>query len=204
MNPKKVKKLVRRFSREPRLSFLAEKRFDFDNVIEPIVEVLKSGHLDMLEGKMHAEFEKQFADWIGSKHAVFVNSGTAALFVALRAADIGPGDEVIVPPFSFIATATAVLHNNAKPVFADVEPRTYNLDPQKAIEKITDKTKAIIPVHLAGMPADMGPLVDVCDEKGIFLLEDACQAHGATYNKKQVGTIGNAGAFSFFPSKNMT
>ena len=203
MNPKKVKKLLRRFEKEEKLNFFCENRYDYAETAEIVMQALRSGHLDMLEGNLYAEFEKQFAEWLGVKHAIFTNSGTAALFVALRAADIGPGDEVIVPPFSFIATATAVLHNNALPVFADIDPKTYNLDPHKAIEKITEKTKAIIPVHLGGMPADLDPLMEVCKEKDIFVLEDACQSHGALYKGKQVGTIGDTGAFSFFPSKNM-
>ena len=172
--------------------------------LDEVIKVLKSKHLDILDGIAHKEFEKEFANWVGSKHAIFVSSGTAALFCALRAANIGPGDEVIVPPFTFIASATCVLHTNAIPIFADIELKTYNMDPEDAIKKITDKTKAIIPVHLAGMPQDIGPLKEVCEEKQIFLLEDACQAHGAKYNGKMVGTIGNAGCFSFYPSKNMT
>ncbi|MHA1370498.1 MAG: DegT/DnrJ/EryC1/StrS family aminotransferase, partial [Promethearchaeota archaeon] len=204
MDGKKVQKLIKKFKKEPTLNFLCEKRFEFGATLEEIIRVLRSKRLDILDGVYHREFEKQFAEWLGVRHAIFCNSGTAALFCALRAADIGPGDEVIVPPFTFIATASSVLHNNAIPIFADIELKTYNMDPEDAIKKITDKTKAIIPVHLAGMPQDIGPLKDVCEERGIFLLEDACQAHGAKYNGKFVGTIGNAGCFSFFPSKNMT
>ena len=204
MDQKEIEKLIKKFSKEPSLSFLAEKRFDFEPTLEELIKVLRSKHLDMLDGLTTKEFEKQFAEWMGVKNAIFVNSGTAALFCALRAADIGPGDEVIIPPFTFMATASSVLHTNAIPIFADIELKTYNMDPNDAIKKITDKTKAIIPVHLAGMPQDIGPLVDICKEKNIFLLEDACQAHGAKYNGKMVGTIGNAGCFSFFPSKNMT
>ncbi|MHA1892356.1 MAG: DegT/DnrJ/EryC1/StrS family aminotransferase [Promethearchaeota archaeon] len=204
MEEKKVSKLLKKFEKKKSLNFLCENRFDFEPTLEEIIKVLRSKHLDILDGMAHKEFEKQFAEWIGAKHAIFVNSGTAALFCALRAANVGPGDEVIIPPFTFMATASCVLHNNAIPVFADIETVTYNMDPNDAIKKITDKTKAIIPVHLAGMPQDIGPLRDVCEEKGIFLLEDACQSHGAKYNGKMVGTIGDAGCFSFFPSKNMT
>ncbi|MHA1681874.1 MAG: DegT/DnrJ/EryC1/StrS family aminotransferase [Promethearchaeota archaeon] len=204
MEEKKVNKLIKKFSKEERLNFLGENRFDFVSTLEEVIKVLKSKRLDILEGMAHKEFEKLFAEWVGAKEAIFVNSGTAALFCALRAADVGPGDEVIIPPFTFMATANCVLQNNAIPVFADIETTTYNMDPNDAIAKITDKTKAIIPVHLGGMPQDIGPLQDVCKDKGIFLLEDACQSHGAKYNGKMVGTLGDAGCFSFFPSKNMT
>lgn len=205
MDKKEQDKLVKKFA-EPRsrLNFLAENRYEFTPTLEEIIKVLKSKQLDILNGIAHKEFEKQFAEWMGVKHAIFVNSGTAALFAVLRAADIGPGDEVIVPPYTFMATASSVLHTNAIPIFADIELKTYNLDPNEAIKKITPKTKAIIPVHLAGMPADIEPLVEVCKEKHILLLEDACQAHGAKYKGKYVGTIGDAGCFSFYPSKNMT
>ncbi|HME51672.1 MAG TPA: DegT/DnrJ/EryC1/StrS family aminotransferase [Candidatus Lokiarchaeia archaeon] len=204
MDQNEINKLLKKFQKEETLSFLNEDTIEFEPTIEEIIKVLRSKRIDILDGTAHKEFEKQFAEWLSCKHAIFVSSGTAALFCALRAKDIGPGDEVIVPPFTFMATASCVLHTNAMPVFADIEMKTYNLDPNDAIAKITDKTKAIIPVHLAGMPADIGPLVDVCKEKNIFLLEDACQSHGAKYNGKYVGTIGDAGCFSFFPSKNMT
>nr|MDO8086647.1 DegT/DnrJ/EryC1/StrS family aminotransferase [Candidatus Sigynarchaeum springense]MDO8115738.1 DegT/DnrJ/EryC1/StrS family aminotransferase [Candidatus Sigynarchaeota archaeon] len=204
MDPKEIDKLIKKFSKDESLNFLNEERFEFEATLEEIIKVLKSKRLDILDGLAHKEFEKQFAEWIGVKHAIFVNSGTAALFCALRAKNIGPGDEVIIPPFTFMATASSVLHTNAMPIFADIELKTYNMDPNDAIKKITPKTKAIIPVHLAGMPADIGPLVEVCKEKGIFLLEDACQSHGAKYKGKMVGAIGDAGCFSFFPSKNMT
>ncbi len=204
MDPKDVEKLIKKFIKDESYTFINEASLEFEPTLEEIIKVLKTKHLDILDGIAHKEFEKQFAEWTGVKHAIFVNSGTAALFCAMRAKDIGPGDEVIVPPFTFMATASSVLHTNAMPIFADIELKTYNLDPNDAIKKITPKTKAIIPVHLAGMPADMDPLVEVCKEKGIFLLEDACQAHGAKYKGKMVGAIGDAGCFSFFPSKNMT
>lgn len=204
MDTTEISKLVKKFEKDEKLNFLCEERFEFEATLEEIVKVLRSKRLDMLDGMAHKEFEKQFAEWLGAKHAIFVNSGTAALFCALRARGIGPGDEVIIPPFSFMATASSVLHTNAKPIFADIEFTTYNMDPAEAIKKITPKTKAIIPVHLAGMPQDIGPLKEECEKRGIFLLEDACQAHGGKYNGKYLGTIGDAGCFSFFPSKNMT
>ncbi|MBD3186745.1 aminotransferase class V-fold PLP-dependent enzyme [Candidatus Bathyarchaeota archaeon] len=204
MEEKKIKKLIKKFKRERKLNFLHEDKFDFETCLEEIIKVLRTGRLDILEGMAHREFEQQFAEWIGAKEAVFVNSGTAALFCVLRASGIGPGDEVIIPPFTFMATASCILHTNAIPRFADIETVTYNMDPEDAISKINSKTKAIIPVHLGGMPQDIGPLKDACEDRGILLLEDACQAHGAKYNGKMVGTIGDAGTFSFFPSKNMT
>ncbi len=203
MDQSQVDKLVKKFSKEKKLNFLAEKRVDIRE-LEMLTQVIKTNQLSCLEGNLVKTFEKEFAELMGVKHAIAVNSGTAALFVPLRAWGIKPGDEVIVPPFTFMATASSVLHNNAIPIFADIEFKTYNLDPHDAIKKITPKTKAIVPVHLAGMPADLGPLIDVCKDQHIMLLEDACQAHMAKYNGKYVGTIGDAGAFSFYPSKNMT
>jgi perosamine synthetase len=150
------------------------------------------------------EFEKEFAQYIGVKYAVAVNSGTAALHIAIASLDIGPGDEVIVPPFTFIATASSILHNNAIPIFADIDDKTFNIDAESVRQKITDRTKAIVPVHLAGITADMGALLDVAKDYNIYIIEDACQAHGAKYMGKKVGSIGDIGAFSFYPSKNMT
>lgn len=203
MDQAKMDKLIKKFTKEKKLNFLAENRVDIRE-LEMLAQVIKSNQLSCLDGNLVRTFENEFAQLLGVKHAIAVNSGTAALFVAMRAWGIKPGDEVIVPPFTFMASASSVLHNNAIPVFADIEVKTYNMDPEDAIKKITDKTKAIMPVHLAGMPADMGPLIDVCKEKNIMLLEDACQAHMAKFNGKYVGTVGDAGAFSFYPSKNMT
>ncbi|MFX0099070.1 MAG: DegT/DnrJ/EryC1/StrS family aminotransferase [Candidatus Hodarchaeota archaeon] len=204
MDEKAKKKLIKKFVKPKSYTFNEEPNVDFVTTLEEIITVLRSNCFSILDGLATKEFEMQFSEWLGVKHSIFVNSGTAALFCALRAADVGPGDEVIVPPFTFMATASAVLHTNAIPIFADIEMKTFNLDPEEAIKKITDKTKAIIPVHLAGMPQDIGPLIDICKEKNIFLLEDACQAHGAKYKGEYVGCIGDAGCFSFFPSKNMT
>jgi dTDP-4-amino-4,6-dideoxygalactose transaminase len=169
-----------------------------------VMEVLDSKMLTLLAGNIVNEFEKEFARYIGVKHAIGVNSGTAALHMSVASLDIGPGDEVIVSPFTFIATASSVLHHNAIPIFADIDNKTYNLDPESVKEKITDRTKAIIPVHLAGITADMDPLIEIAKENNIFIIEDACQSHGATYNGKKVGSIGDLGTFSFYPSKNMT
>ncbi len=169
-----------------------------------VMKVLNSKMLTLLAGDVVKKFEKEFAEYIGVKHAIGVNSGTAALHIAIASLDIGPGDEVIVPPFTFIATASSILHNNAIPIFADIDNKSYTLDPESVKKKITEKTKAIIPVHLAGITADMGQLLDIAKENNLYIIEDACQSHGAKYNGKKVGSIGDFGAFSFYPSKNMT
>ncbi len=169
-----------------------------------VIKVMESQMLTLLAGDVVAKFEKEFAKYIGVKTAIAVNSGTAALHIAIASLDIGPGDEVIVPPFTFIATASSVIHNNAIPIFADIDNKSYTLDPESVKEKITDKTKAIMPVHLAGITADMGPLLDIAKDNNICIIEDACQSHGAKYSGKKVGSIGDLGTFSFYPSKNMT
>lgn len=171
--------------------------------IEAVVEVLKSKRLSLLSGKRVKKFEKEFASYIGTKDAIAVNSGTAALHVALSALGVGPGDEVIVPPFTFIATASAVLHQNAIPIFADIDPQTYCINPEEMEKAITPKTKGVIPVHLFGHPADMDWISEIAAKHNLFVIEDACQAHGAEYKGKRVGSIGNFGCFSFFESKNM-
>lgn len=171
--------------------------------IEAVVEVLKSKRLTQISGNKVREFERKFADYLGVKYAVAVNSGTAALHVSLASLDLGPGNEVIVPPFTFIATATSVLHQNAIPIFVDINPKTYCIDPEAVRGAITKKTKAIIPVHLFGHPADMEPLMEIAEKNDLYIIEDACQAHGATYKGKKVGSLGQFGCFSFFESKNM-
>lgn len=172
--------------------------------INEVIKVMKSQMLTSLAGDMVEHFEKEFAQYLGVKHAIAVNSGTAALHVALASLDIGPGDEVITSPFTFIASASSILQNNAIPVFADIDERTFTLDPPSVEQQITDKTKAIIPVHLAGISADMDPLLEIAEKYNLQIIEDACQSHGSKYKGKMVGTIGNIGTFSFYPSKNMT
>jgi perosamine synthetase len=164
---------------------------------------VKSGNLTSLSNPIVEEFEQKFAKWCGTKYAIAVNSGTAALHVALAALDIGPGDEVIVPPYTFIATASAVLQQNAVPVFADIDPATLNIDPARIEEKITPRTKAIIPVHLFGLPAEMDEINRIGRRHKLHVIEDACQAHGATYRGKKVGTLGKLACFSFQESKNV-
>ena len=150
------------------------------------------------------EFNSRFADLQNAKYSISVHSGTSALWVALKAAGVKAGDEVIIPAYTFIATATAVILANAVPVFADIDLNSGNIDPVKVDLLITKKTKAIIPVHIAGNPADMRGLTNISEEHGIPIIEDAAQAHGAEYNGTKVGAIGLGGIFSFQTSKNMT
>jgi dTDP-4-amino-4,6-dideoxygalactose transaminase len=148
-------------------------------------------------------FEAKFAAYLGVMNCVAVNSGTAALHLALQALGIGPGDEVITVPNTFIATAEAISAVGAKPVFVDVDPVSYTMDPARAERAITAKTRALLPVHLYGQPADMDALLEIAHGRNLAVLEDACQAHGAEYKGKKAGTLGAAGCFSFYPSKNL-
>jgi dTDP-4-amino-4,6-dideoxygalactose transaminase len=148
-------------------------------------------------------FEEEFAAWCGAKHGVGCNSGTSALHLALHCLDVGPGDEVITVPMTFIATAWAIYYVGAKPVFVDIDPVRRTLDPALLERAITPRTKAIIPVHLYGMPADMDPILEIANRHGIPVIEDAAQAHGASYKGKRVGTLARAACFSFYPGKNL-
>ena len=155
-------------------------------------------------GESVYKFEDEFARFCGTKYGISTGSGTAALQIALQAFGVSSQDVVLTTPFSFFATANAVLHAGGRPDFADVDGAGFNLNPHEVRESISKKTKAILPVHLYGHPCDMDELVDLREEKGVALIEDACQAHGAEYKGKRVGSIGDAGCFSFYPSKNMT
>jgi perosamine synthetase len=166
-----------------------------------VVSVLESGQL--AQGSRVAEFEQAFAAYIGVGHVIAVSSGTAALHTALLAHGIGPGDEVITSPFTFIASANAILYTGAKPVFADIDPATYNLDPTKVAARITPRTRALLPVHLYGQPCDMDALMVLARKHHLVIIEDACQAHGASFRGRKVGSFGT-GCFSFYPTKNMT
>ena len=148
-------------------------------------------------------FEQEAAAFLGVKHAVTVASGTDALHLALVAAGIGPGDEVITTPFTFIATAEAIRYVGATPVFVDIDPRTFNIDPEKIAAAVSPSTRAVLPVHLFGQPADMAAITDICDRHGLLLIEDCAQSFGATVGKRMTGAIGSLGCFSFFPSKNL-
>jgi perosamine synthetase len=168
---------------------------------EAVAEALRTGQL--AQGERVAAFERRFAQMHGVREAVAVSSGTAALHLALLAHGVGPGDEVITTPFSFAATGNTILLVGAKPVFVDIEPDTYNIDPVQVEAAITPTTRAIMPVHLYGNPADMGRLMALADAHGLAMIEDACQAHIAAINDKPVGSFGT-GCFSFYPTKNMT
>jgi dTDP-4-amino-4,6-dideoxygalactose transaminase len=174
--------------------------------IAAVTKILETGMLTHKSGAgtYTRKFEEVFAEFVGAKHAIAVNSGTAALHAALLALDVKPGDEVIAPPFSFIATTNMILLCGAKPVFVDIALDDFNLDPDKVKAAITPKTKAILPVHLYGHPTEMTPLLELAQKHDLGIVEDACQAHGAEYRGKQVGTIGDIGCFSLYPSKVIT
>ncbi|MBS7606842.1 DegT/DnrJ/EryC1/StrS family aminotransferase [Candidatus Bathyarchaeota archaeon] len=165
--------------------------------------VLESG-LWGVGGQRKREFEERFAAYQHAKYGVAVTSGTAALEISLRSLGIGCGDEVILPPYTFMATMIAILYVNAIPVFADIEPETYTIDPKSVEEVISERTKAILPVHIAGRPADMDALLSIARRSNLYVVEDACQAWGAEWRGRRVGAIGNMGAFSFQSSKNIT
>jgi perosamine synthetase len=166
-----------------------------------VLQVLDSGQL--AQGPRVKEFEERFAAWSGRKYAVATTSGTTALHVAMLANGIGPDDEVITTPFSFIASANAVLYCGARPAFADIEPEYFMLDPAKLEQALTPRTKAIAPVHLFGQAADMGAIAEFAKAHNLAIIEDACQSHGAAYAGQMVGSWGTA-CYSFYPTKNMT
>jgi len=170
-------------------------------VNEAIAKVLRE--TDFILGHAVEAFEREFAAFCEAKHAVGVDSGTSALELALRAFHIGPGNEVVTVANSFIATALAISHVGATPVLVDVDPQTCTMDPKALLNVITPRTKAIVPVHLYGHPADMDPIMEIARKYGLVVVEDACQAHGARYKGKRVGSLGHAAAFSFYPGKNL-
>ena len=177
--------------------------FDEDT-IAAVTEPLRTGKVNYWTGPFGTSFQDAFAAWCGAKYAVAVNSGTSALQVALAAAEVGAGDEVITQAETFIASAMCALQQNAQPVFADVDPRTHTLDPAAFRAAITDRTRAVIPVHLYGHPADMDAIREIADERGIKVIEDCAQAHGAIYKGQMVGSIGDVAAFSFCQDKIFT
>ena len=170
---------------------------------EALLDVLHSGSWWSVYGKHGKAFEQEFAEYQEAKFATNCTNGTAALVVALRALGIGCGDEVIVPPYTFVATAGCVVEVGAIPVFSDIDINTSNLDPEKIEEAITPRTSAIIPAHIAGRPCDMDRILEIARKRGIYVIEDAAQAHGATWRDKKVGALGDIGAFSFQASKNL-
>ncbi|MGB8780514.1 MAG: DegT/DnrJ/EryC1/StrS family aminotransferase [Candidatus Bathyarchaeia archaeon] len=187
---------------EKKMNVPLSKVYMDDAIKKTVLEVLDSGWY-ILREKVK-EFEDKFAEFCGVKNAVCASSGTAAIFLSLLALDIKAGDEVVVPSFSFIASAAPVVQVGAKPVFVDVEARTYTADPERIREAVTKRTKAIFPVHLFGHPANMDAILEIAEENDLYVIEDACQAHGAEYKGRKVGGIGHVACFSFYPSKNMT
>lgn len=173
-----------------------------DADIKAVLSVLKTPHLSL--GPKIDEFEEHVSRYVGTKYAVAVNSGTSGLHLSVLAAGIKEGDEVITTPFSFIASANCVLYLGAKPVFVDIDPHTLNLDAKKIEEKITEKTKAILPVHVFGVPCDMEEINRLAHKYGLRVIEDACEAIGARYKGRKVGTFGLAGVFAFYPNKQLT
>jgi dTDP-4-amino-4,6-dideoxygalactose transaminase len=170
--------------------------------IDPaVLGVLES--TQFILGKEVAAFEEEFAAYCGVRHAIGVNSGTSALHLALLAAGIGPGDEVITVPFTFVATVAAIHYAGARPVFVDIDPATFTMDAGRLEQAITERTKAILPVHLYGQAADMDPILEIAGRHGVPVIEDAAQAHGAEYKGRRAGSMGRLGCFSFYPGKNL-
>lgn len=173
-------------------------REDINNSIQEVLQ-----NASFVLGEQVTLFEENFAKYCGTKFCVSVASGTEALFLALKVLEINNGDEVITVPNTFIATVDAISRTGAKPIFVDINKNTYTIDISKIEEKITRNTKAIIPVHLYGQPADMDAIMDLAKKYNLYVIEDACQAHGAIYKKKKAGAIGDIGCFSFYPAKNL-
>ncbi len=170
--------------------------------IDAVVAVLRTPHLSL--GPKVPEFEKAFANYLGVRHAVAVNSGTSALHVVVRALGLGPGDEMITSPFSFVASANCALFERARTVFVDIDEATWNLDVAKLEAAVTDRTRLLLPVHIFGRPMPMDRVLQVAEARGIPVVEDACEALGATYQGRKVGTFGRAATFAFYPNKQMT
>lgn len=185
----------------PFVDLKAQYRSIREEVNAAIQGVLDSAQFTL--GSEVAAFEREFAEHCGAAHGVGVNTGTSALHLALLAAGVGPGDEVITVPFTFVATASSIHYTGARPVFVDIDPVSFTMDPAALEAAITPRTKAIIPVHLYGQPADMDPILDVARRHGLVVIEDACQAHGAEYHGRRAGRLGHMGCFSFYPGKNL-
>ncbi|WP_456481001.1 DegT/DnrJ/EryC1/StrS family aminotransferase, partial [Oceanithermus sp.] len=165
--------------------------------VQAVAEVVRSGRLAL--GPKTVAFEQLTADYVGVKHAVAVSSGTAALHLIVRALGIGPGDEVLVPSFTFAASVNAILYERATPVFVDIEPETYNLDPEDLERKITKRTKAIMAVDIFGHPAEWDEILRIADKYGLKVIDDSCEALGAEYKGRKIGQFGDAAAFAFYP-----
>lgn len=174
-----------------------------DREKQRLMQALESGRWGKLDGKLNEEFEQKFAAYVGARHGITMVNGSVTLRLALWAAGVREGDEVIVPPYTFIATATAVLEANATPVFVDIEPDTYNLDPTLIEKAITPRTRVIMPVHLGGLCAEMDRINAVAKKHGLTVIEDAAHAHGAEWKGRKAGSLGDMGSFSFQSSKNL-
>ncbi len=172
-----------------------------DEVMAAVAHVLETGQYVL--GDEVATFEKEFASYVDARHAIALNTGTSGLHLGLLAAGVGPGDEVITVPFTFVATAAAIRYTGAVPVFVDINLDSYTMDPEQIVKAITPRTKAICPVHLYGQAADLDPILEIAKRHGLKVIEDACQAHGTEYKGRRVGAIGDVGAFSFYPGKNL-
>ena len=172
-----------------------------DEILAAVGHVLETGQFVL--GEEVSAFEKEFGSYVDAKHAIALNTGTSGLHLALLAAGIGPGDEVITVPFTFVATAAAIRYTGATPVFVDIDLDSYTMDPALVEKAITPRTKAICPVHLYGQSADLDPILAIAKQRGLKVIEDACQAHGTEYKGRRVGAIGDVGAFSFYPGKNL-
>jgi dTDP-4-amino-4,6-dideoxygalactose transaminase len=188
-------------ARIPILDLSDETRDLWDELSTAILDVVRSGRFIM--GPDVRAFETEVAGYLGARHAIGVNSGTDALVIALRALGVGPGDEVVTTPFSFFATAESISAVGATPVFVDIDPETFNIDPGEIEAAIGPRTKAVLPVHLFGRPAEIDAIVDLANEHGLAVVEDCAQSFGATVRGRKTGTFGAAGAFSFFPTKNL-
>jgi dTDP-4-amino-4,6-dideoxygalactose transaminase len=185
----------------PYLDLKAQYRSIKSEIDEAIARVLES--CQFVLGPEVAAFENEFAAYCATTDCIAVNSGTSALHLALLAAGVGPGDEIITVPFTFVASVATILYTGAKPVLVDIEPRTFNMNPAAIQAAISPRTKAIMPVHLYGHPADMDFIMDVARKLGLIVIEDAAQAHGARYKGRPVGSIGDIACFSFYPAKNL-
>ena len=180
-----------------RAQYLSIKR-DVDAAMARVMETGQFVLGEEVEG-----FEREFAAYSGASHGIALNSGTSALHLALMAAGVTKDDEVITVPFTFVATVAAIGYIGARTVFVDVDPKTFTMDPARLERAVTSRTKAIVPVHLYGQPADMGPILEIAKRHGVRVIEDACQAHGAAYNGRPVGSLGDAACYSFYPGKNL-
>ena len=185
----------------PFVDFKRENEEIGEEMLQIIQRVLKSGCFIL--GEETKQFEYEFSKYIGAKFGIGVNSGSDALYLAVKSLGISTGDEVITVSHTMISTVDAITRNGAKPIFVDIDPETYLMDVSKVEAEISEKTRAILPVHLYGQSVDMGPLMEIAEKHGLYVIEDACQAHGAKYRNAKVGSIGDIGCFSFYPTKNL-